>query len=96
MSTEWVEVQPLVDDAEQRAFWEPWSPKIGDRVRYRWRPECPGVYGLLGDDQGHPPAFDRQVGRVYDILTDVVVHRYMCDFSGHLITAAAIELEPLS
>jgi hypothetical protein len=36
----WTPVTPLSDEPQDLAYWEPWQPKIGDRVRVRLSGEC--------------------------------------------------------
>jgi hypothetical protein len=88
-------------------FYEPWQPVIGSRVRYRYQPECPGVYGMLPGDlpqAGHPPEYDGLVGTVYEIFRYGVGdasngHRFLVRLDEGSLTraicAAAIELEPI-
>lgn len=82
-------------------FWEPWVPSVGQRVRYLYQPECPGVYGARYP-VGHPPEYDRLAGTVYEIFTCGLGearngHRFLTqlDDGDRCIMAAALELEPL-
>jgi hypothetical protein len=94
--TDWVAVEPLTDTPEQAAYWQSWE--IGDRVRYRFQGECPGVYGLVAP-VGHPPEYDGMVGVVYDDSAHPSSHRYCVKLDEGSLTraiqAAACELEPL-
>ena len=36
----WTSVAALTDEPQDQDFWEPWQPKIGDRVRVRLNGEC--------------------------------------------------------
>lgn len=80
MTREWtpVEVQPLVDNQEQRQWWQPivsalsdWEPKVGDRVRVRLSGECQqdGYAGslkqnILVSHVGHYPSEEGVTGTV--------------------------------
>jgi hypothetical protein len=78
-------------------FYEPWIPE--GRVRYRYRPECPGVYGMLAP-VGHPREFDGETGTVYEVCrSDRAAwrngHRYLVRLdNGRCVQSAALELEP--
>jgi hypothetical protein len=97
------EWEPVVleEPALEARFYEPWQPKVGDRVRYLYQPECPGVYGLIVP-VGHPREYDHQPGTVYEIHGYGVQdrangHRFLVRLdSGNCISAAACELEPLA
>jgi hypothetical protein len=94
-STEWVEVTPVVDDDPNASFWQP-TFKVGDRVRYRYQPECPGVYGLLAP-VGHPPEYDGALGVIYEVLAPTQSHPYLIRLDQGSITrsicAASTEAE---
>jgi hypothetical protein len=50
----WETVTPLVDDDEQRTYWEPWAPKVGDRVRVTLSGECRQQFRSAQDYIGGP------------------------------------------
>lgn len=86
-------------------FWEPWVPNVGDRIRYVFKPECPGVYGMRAP-VGHPPEFDGRLGTMYEIYRYGLNekgngHRFLVsldEYEGRrwCIMAAALELEPIA
>lgn len=52
-------------------YWEPWTPKMGQRVRVRLSPECRGLShestveeGYVGYRVGHPEEIDGCTGTV--------------------------------
>jgi hypothetical protein len=51
--TNWTPVQPLSDEPQGQAYWEPWTPKIGDRVRVRLSGEC-NVSGPVRETPSSP------------------------------------------
>lgn len=69
----WTHVEPLVDAPAPAAYWESWTPKIGDRVRVRLNGECRVDWrshdvqmtskGLV---QGHQLVEDGRLGTVSD------------------------------
>jgi hypothetical protein len=92
----------MTEDRLAEEFWEPWKPAIGQRVRYRYQPECPGVYGLLPfiahTQAGHPPEYDGLKGYVAEARTEWGSHPYLVRLDQGSLTrsicAAALELEP--
>lgn len=66
--TAWTPVQSLSDEPQDSGFWQPWQPKIGQRVQIRlsgecnrnWQSEEPNAVGT----PGHPPEVDRRTGTV--------------------------------
>jgi hypothetical protein len=69
--TNWTPVQPLSDEPQDLAYWEPWQPKIGDRVRVRLSGECnvigPGredPFSPVASAMAHPAHQDGVVGIV--------------------------------
>ncbi len=79
----------------EAAFYEPWQPEVGQRVRYVYRHECPGVYGMTAA-VGHMVELDRQEGVMYEIYdASRTGHRFLVHLdSGRRVMAAALELEP--
>ena len=74
-------------------YWEPWSPEIGQRVRFRRSAECPVHTGGLKDGM---------TGQVYWVEFPYSEngkepgHRFWVEWEGgHTTYSAAIELEPL-
>lgn len=41
MTVRWTPVEPLSDEPRLIDYWEPWEPKVGDRVSVRITLECP-------------------------------------------------------
>lgn len=78
-------------------FWEPWVPVVGQRVRYMFKHECPGVYGMMAP-VGHVPELDREVGTMYETFNaQRNGHRFLVLLdNGRRVMAAALELEPES
>lgn len=87
-------------------FWEPWQPKVGDRVRVRVSSECQqhphsidvdtrdGVDGLTGTvmDTGR----SRRPGHPYFVVLDRPVPcRFNMSGFVHGAVCAAVELDPL-
>jgi hypothetical protein len=81
-------------------FWEPWIPEPGQRVRYVFKHECPGVYGIRYP-VGHPPEYDGLIGTMYEIYRYGLNepgngHRFLIRFDNERrIMAAALELVPV-
>lgn len=95
MTDQWQPVTPLIDDQPAPGYWRPFA--VGDRVRYRYQPECPGVYGMAAP-VGHPLEYDRMEGHVYEVLRGGRnPHQYMVRLvvggAPRSICAAVTELE---
>lgn len=93
--------------SESRPVWEPWTPAVGERVRIRISPECPGRRSALLPDWIIQHAEDEsgQVGRIVEMLPPLVPldgdsHPYGVEhtnFAGMRVVKrfAAVELEPM-
>jgi hypothetical protein len=88
-------------DEVSRVVWEPWQPKVGQRVRVLSRPECfycresPDEDGLIGvvDEIRSPEAStDDGAAHRFWVTFAEVIPSHGCDLSHF----AAIELEPVS
>jgi hypothetical protein len=92
------------------AVYEPWSPRIGDRVRVRLSGECRWDRdGAAKDDPGHDLIWDRRLGTVVEIHRSAwqLGHDYLVALDAcpggephepsgpHGDWFAAVELEPL-
>lgn len=75
-------------ESDEPTYWEPWKPKVGDRVEVRVSGEC----GWRGDPgsaaeqrgEGHPAWMDGKTGEVVEIDPTpgaaAVGHRYLIDW----------------
>ena len=108
MTATWHRVPPpLEDDEPDNAPWEPWSPRVGDRVVVRLSGECQGADLATGRRFSHARQCDGETAVVVHI-TPWVSHSFevqmdrMADWisDGTLYRAfaayAAIELELIS
>ena len=98
---------PLEDDEHDTAPWEPWTPRVGDRVRVRLSGECKGSDWATGCGISHAWLCDGETAVVVNVIPlvshgiEVRMDR-MADWKldGYLYRAfaayAAAELEPLS
>jgi hypothetical protein len=90
--------------SQPAGYWEPWQPRLGDRVRVRLSAECRAPWA----DEGHDPRYDGLSGTVahFPWSSDWPGHPYTVRFDVTLPTEnpyevlvggyfAAIELEPL-
>lgn len=81
------------------SYVEPWQPEVGSRVRYVYRAECPGVYGIIASES-HIPDLDGALGTVYGIDSYPESHRVLVWFdegsAARACQCAVLELAPVS
>lgn len=76
-------------------FWEPWQPKVGDRVRTNFSPECPAQYLWHGNWAEGSGLVGTIMGSIGSACPEGHPYRVHLEAEPYVIWAAACELEPL-